>query len=493
MLRKLGFAYFIFCCVFLLGSCSGSGEPSSSTGSNFGNEEYIETENPDSESCLETSCFYFSYDDSASTAAAEIVKYSVLNDIVPDNALGRAYEFLNYEKFDNSNQTNIGLFDVSMGVWTHSGESESSPLIHELGIHLSSPVISKEERKNTVLTILVDVSGSMSTNFLNLPIDVEPGIKTRLDVVKYGLSALYKEGLKEGDVINIVQFESNSTKEDILLEAWSYSEADSKFSDTVSSLITLGSTNLDAGITRAYEVATRNYDSNKVNRVVILTDAFANTGETDPAIISQNTSINNQEGIYFSGIGVGVGFNDAFLDELTDAGKGAYFSVITPRDSARVFTDKFVSLLNIAAINVQFRLDYPPELTHVSTASEEQSSNKSEVQTTNFSYNTSQYFLEGFEAPSSDDALSTPIKLTITYENSQGDEFTEIHSMALEDIEGFDLNNIKDAYLISTLANLVAEKKTCEAATSEIDTLLSAYESELATEYRDLIVKFCNK
>ena len=40
--------------------------------------------------------FYFSYDDSASTASIELVKYKLNNSTKPSSDLGRPWEFLNY-------------------------------------------------------------------------------------------------------------------------------------------------------------------------------------------------------------------------------------------------------------------------------------------------------------------------------------------------------------------------------------------------------------
>ena len=176
-----------------------------------------------------------------------------------------------------------------------------------------------------------------------------------------------------------------------------------------------GSTNLAAGIDAAYQAALNTYDPEKTNRVIILTDAYANTGQIDPAIIAQNVVINNQEGIYFSGLGISDDFNEAFLNELTEAGKGAYFSIVTQNDAQRAFKDRFIALLSIAAKDVQFRMDYPGLLKHDETAAEETSGDPGEVQTTNFSYNTSQYFFEGFLLESGEVLPESTFKLTINY------------------------------------------------------------------------------
>lgn len=479
-------------------SCGDGGSPShypygtttSPNSQNIYNSEEYNEQDPQSSNCPNDSCFYFSYDDSASTAAVEIVKYSLINNSRPDTNLGRPYEFLNFEAFDKSLQTNLGLFNVSMGVWTHDSLTNDSPQIHELGIHISSPEITLEQRENAVITLLVDVSGSMMNNYLYQTIDTDRTVQSRLDVVKVGLKYLYDNNLKNGDVINIVQFESDSSASDILLENWPYSVADNSYINTVSSLVTLGGTNLNAGISRAYQVANRTFDPTKTNRVIILTDAYANIGVVNSTVIANSTRINNQEGIYFSGLGIGYDFNEAFLNELTEAGKGGYASIVTPYDIRNIFGEKFIGLLNIAARDVQFRLDYPASLSHVFTASEELSTDQTQVKTINFSYNTSQFFLEGFEADVNGEIPVDPFILTITYLNESGETITETRSMLLSEIDGTDTGNIQQAYLITYLANLVGEKENC-LESQTMSMLLPTLTSDLTAEYFDLVNRYC--
>lgn len=473
------------------GSSGGLGNSAGGNNANYSGDSENLVDDPNPDQCLEDRCFYFSYDDSASTASVEIVKYAILNDQFPDASLGRAYEFLNYESFNSDLLSNIGLFDVSMGIWEFPGVNPENPTIYELGIQVTSPTITLEERQNMVLTLLVDVSGSMSSNYLNVRLEQEGTIQSRLDVAKYGLEQLHLHSMKEGDILNIVQFSTSSTEADVLLEGWPYTVDDPTFVNTVSSMRTINTTNLDEGIQRAYNVATRNFDQTKINRVIILTDAFANTGETDVTVISGHTSINNQEGIYFSGLGIGAGFNEGFLDELTDAGKGGYMSVITPNDARNAFNNRFIGLLNVAAKNTQFRLDFPNTLQHISTASEELSSNQSEVQTTNFSYNTSQYFLESFSETDIATNSDAEFLLTITYEDDEGNSQTETLSGALAELIGVDEENIKDAHLVTFLARLVSGDNSCADYDELVNGLLVDHVSDLATEYRELIERHC--
>jgi len=490
-------------------SSSGTGWPSSGVvGPSLGTSPYsvtafsvrdgeLASENNDVDNpnggCPKESCFYFSYDDSASTASVELVKYYLKNGLKPDPSWGRAFEFLNFETFSTL-QKKIGIFNVSMGIWSHPYSDPSllkpEETRYELGVQVSAPEITMKDRANTVLTLLIDVSGSMGERYIPFELDKESAIKTRLDVVKYGLSQLFHFSLKEGDVVNIVQFSTDSTESDVLLEGWNYSSTDNQYLNIVSALSPTYSTNLNAGIQRAYIVAKRTFKPGHTNRVILLTDAYANTGEVDPMVISNSTRINDQEGIYFSGLGIGSDFSEAFLNTLTDAGKGSYFAAITPHDIKKAFVDRFIALLNVAARQTRFRLDFPSKLTHLTTASEQISTDPNKVQTTNFSYNTSQFFLEGFRL-GTEDVTQEKFKLTIEYKQENGTSTTEQIEMTIGELIGKEEGAIKDAFMVTFLADLVGKRKECAVFNTAKETILKDYSSTTTQEYSDLITKFC--
>jgi Ca-activated chloride channel family protein len=433
-----------------------------------------------------TDYFYFSYDDSASTAGVELTKYALKQGFAPTVSWARPWEFLNYESFVKQGQESTGLFKVSMGLWQHgSAEGQETGNTYDLGIHVSAPDLDVQQRQNLALTLVVDVSGSMNEQ---TPVVTDDGrAPSLLDVAKAGLESL-AGSLKPGDVVNLVTF---STSAVVALENFTYEGDASKYLNVVRSLQTQGGTNLDAGIRTAYALAQKSYQPGKINRVLMLTDAFANIGQVDSSVIAQNTRINNAEGIYFSGLGFGQNFNEAFLNKLTEAGRGAYFSVITRNDAERAFKERFMALMTVAARDVQFRLDYPIALKHAMSAAEQSSKVQSEVQPTNFSYNTSQYFWERFQAGDDASLLDQSLTLTIMYKDPQtGVAKEEVFKRTLKEILGKDVNNIKDARMITLLTSLIKKELTPEAAKQELNKDLGDYASALSSEYRKLIESF---
>ncbi len=425
--------------------------------------------------------FYFSYDDSASTAPVELVKYKLNNNQLPSSSLARAWEFLNYESFDPSGPESLGTFSVSIGVMKRPAQ-EPGDSDYYLGVYIASPEITVAQRQNVVLTLVVDVSGSMDWMSTN---ETELGAR-KLDIVKYGLTQMAAM-LKEGDVINLVTFSNDAQ---IILSNVLFSQISTSFLPAVNALDVIGGTNLADGLQKGYEAALSTFDPTKMNRVVMITDAYANIGEVDSTVISQNTRINELEGIYFSGIGVGSDFNEPFMNDLTEAGKGSYFSVITNSDAKRAFQDRFIALVSVAARHVQFRLDFPETFTHVTSAAEETSTVSKDVQPTNFSYNTTQYFYEVFTGPS-DTTQTRDFTLTITYIDPATDtQVTKTVTKTVEALTGLQENNIRDAEIIFLFTELVGGRRTWSSIDAVIQSYYSSYSSPLFTEYTDLMIKY---
>ncbi|MBF2054149.1 MAG: VWA domain-containing protein [Candidatus Sericytochromatia bacterium] len=422
--------------------------------------------------------FYFSYDDSASTAGVEQTLYALENNLPPNPAWVRPWEFLNYERIGAGQAAQLrqaGPFSVSAGLWQHALPA-SDATAYDLGIYVGAPDISRDERRPLVLTLVLDVSGSM-----NNASGVNNSNASLLDLARMGLQALPAQ-LKAGDTINLVSF-SNQAK--VRLQNWTYQGDPAEYLAVVNALETEGGTDLNAGLKQAYALAREAYQPDAINRVLMLTDAYANQGQIDATEIARNTRMEDREGIYFSGLGFGAGFNEAFLNTLTEAGQGTYASVITEADARRSFGERFMALVNIAARDVRFRLDYPAALTHVGSAAEQRSQTAAEVQPVHFSYNTSQFFLERFTHASEGDLLAGNLTLTISYTDPvTGAAREETLDFDLDAVRNQNLAGIKDARLVLLLTQLIRGQVSPEQARSEMEALLATHSSPLAARYK---------
>lgn len=474
-----------------LTGCGSSGDPAASTGPGGWSappppRPHVATPSKP-ELSGEATSFYFSYDESASTASRDLSLFAIENGGYVNASWGRTYEFLNAEHFEHFASEKMGPFEVSINMLQYENDTIPVNQSYEgdffaLGVNVSSEELTHEQRKNVVLTFVVDISGSMDTRYAD---ESRADIQTLLDVTKHALVQV-TESLKEGDVINLVTFESTAN---IALTGWQYDPEDGSYQELVEGLRTRGSTNLNQGIEFGYQVALETYDPEKANRVIMMTDAYANTGEVRVERIAENTTINDLEGIRFAGIGIGSAFQEDFLNELTDAGKGAYSAMITPSDAERIMTDDFMRFIDNAVTNVKFRLEYPPALDQLQSSAEEVSESADEVQASHFAYNSSQFFLEFFSGSASGD---DEITLTATYDGVDGvEESASIRKTVAEllDTAG---DETRAAILVTRLAKLIAGELDCETVIHN-DFFNATSEHVLFVNYQGLISDFCEQ
>ncbi|MFB7589706.1 VWA domain-containing protein [Streptomyces sp. NPDC056169] len=189
------------------------------------------------------------------------------------------------------------------------------------------------ERPPAALTFVVDISGSMA----------EPG---RLDLVKESLGLLAGE-LRDDDSMALVTF---SDEAETRLPMTRVGESRARIRQVVESLATTSSTNVEAGVRTGYDVAVEGRREGATNRVVLLSDALANTGETDAdGILARIDEERRAHGITLFGVGVGSEYGDDFMERLADKGDGHTTYVSTPEQARRVFVDQLPAHVELRA------------------------------------------------------------------------------------------------------------------------------------------------
>ncbi len=412
--------------------------------------------------------YYFSYDDSASVASVELAKHALQANQAPQKEWGKTWEFLNYESFDHQDQQSIGLFEASMGLWKYADLNNPYLDNYEVGVHLSAPYRCKATRKNINLTMLIDVSTSMSEP-AGLA-SAEAGQSSKLDLIKFGLKEMATQ-LKAGDQLNLVLFSNKAFVELENFQVGQNPEAD--FLKAIEKIEPLGGTNFQQGIENAYQLASKHYQQSKLNRVMLMTDARPTEGAFDLEQVKQMAAQNNDKQIYLSALGLGHNHNNALLQAVTEAGRGAYYSINTKTDMKEAMGDRFIPLIDVIARNVRFKLEFPGWLRHGKSAAEEISRDPAQVQATNFSANTSQYFWEQFQANKPDYSSNEKVQLIITYTDPlTGTDKQEILQKSIAEIIDKDLSNIKAAHLVQLTTSLIRREIDPAEVRQELDQLL---------------------
>jgi len=345
---------------------------------------------------------FLSNDDSMSLSSAQRLIYAIEHYMPLPREHVRPHELLNYFSFRTAPVASDHDFSVR-------GEMAAEPNeqgLHGLALAVDSWEVTRESRRNVNLTLVVDRSGSMR----------EEG---RMEFLKRGLLDMVRE-LKAGDVISLVSFDHQVCAP---VKNFVVGRDDPKvLTKAIHDLRPRGNTNLHAGLEEAYRIADGAYRDTYSNRVLLITDALANTGVTDAGTMSMVTNYFDSRRIRLSGIGVGREFNDELLDRMTEKGRGAYVFLGSEAEVDAVFGSRFISLIETVANDVHFRLHLPPTMRLQQFHGEEASARREDVQAIHYFANTSQLFLAEVEAWQGEIRPEDTIMLEVDYEHAETGE-----------------------------------------------------------------------
>ncbi|MEU7696179.1 von Willebrand factor type A domain-containing protein [Microbispora hainanensis] len=198
------------------------------------------------------------------------------------------------------------------------------------------------ERRPVSLTFVVDVSGSMA----------EPG---RLDLVRRALHTLVDQ-LVPGDQVSIVSFREEAQ---VIAETTAVTRR-SELHEAIDRLNAGGSTNLADGLETGYRLAAGSFRQDATNRVVLLSDGLANTGDTAWQTILGRVSEHAGKKITLLCVGVGREYGDELMEQLADRGDGAAVYVSTEDDVRKAFTERLTTTLEVRARDAKAQVTFNP-------------------------------------------------------------------------------------------------------------------------------------
>jgi Ca-activated chloride channel family protein len=201
------------------------------------------------------------------------------------------------------------------------------------------------ERPPAALTFVIDVSGSMA----------EPG---RLDLAKESLATM-TDRLRDDDSVALVTF---SDEAETVLPMTRLGDRRGRVHDAIDSLEPADSTNLGAGVETGYDTAVEGRREGATNRVVLVSDALANTGDTDADTILERIADERREhGVTLFGVGVGSDYGDALMERLADKGDGHTTYVSNTEDAREVFCEQLPRHVELTARDAKAQVAFDPE------------------------------------------------------------------------------------------------------------------------------------
>lgn len=261
--------------------------------------ENADTESPFVDTTTEqTSTFSIDVD----TASYTIMRDSINRGQLPNASQVRLEEYINYFNYDYPPPTD----NTPFAVYTQMENAPWSPTNKLLKIALRGKEIATENRGPSNLVFLIDTSGSMSA-------------ENKLPLLKSAMLLLVDQMTAE-DSIGIVTY---AGKAGIALEPTTGDQKDT-IKNVINGLSAGGSTNGEAGLSMAYNLASFNYQVDGINRVILTTDGDFNVGETNSTALVDLIRSKAESSIFLSVFGFGMNYNDGLLESLADKGDGNY-------------------------------------------------------------------------------------------------------------------------------------------------------------------------
>jgi Ca-activated chloride channel family protein len=218
--------------------------------------------------------------------------------------------------------------------------SEGRQLMH---VAVQGYDIKKDVRPPLNLTLLVDVSGSMSG-------------PDRLPLAIKSLKMLIDE-LGERDKVSIVVYAGAAGA---VLEPTSGADK-GKILAALDRLSAGGSTAGGEGLRLAYSLAKQNFNKEGVNRVILLSDGDFNVGISNPEQLEDFVSRERESGVYLSILGFGGGnYNDLMMQKLAQSGNGVAAYIDNLNEGRKVLNDDLSGSMFSIANDVKIQVEFNP-------------------------------------------------------------------------------------------------------------------------------------
>ncbi len=276
------------------------------------------------------------------TASYSVTRRYLRDGLLPPPEAVRVEEFINAFNYSYDPPLHEAFAVHIDGAPSIFGEGKRLQLLR---IGIQGRVVQSENRKDAILTFVIDVSGSMA-------------MENRLGLVKRSLQLLVDQ-LRPGDEVGIVIYGSRAK---VLLPHTGVEER-ARILRAIDSLAPEGATNAEEGLRMGYDLALKNARVGGINRVILCSDGVANVGQTGPDAILREVRAHVDEGITLTTIGFGMGnFNDILMEQLANKGNGSYAYIDTLGEARRIFVENLTGTLQVIARDAKVQVDFNPRV-----------------------------------------------------------------------------------------------------------------------------------
>jgi Ca-activated chloride channel family protein len=408
---------------------------------------------------------------------------------------------------------------------SYSRAVSRDPLSNEteryLSVGLNSGVSQSDfEREKLNLVVVVDTSGSMDSQFRKYHYDdptgngtasaattETPETTTKMDAARSALKTMTGK-LDDDDRLGIVEYDDEAQVVQELrgMDAVDREELDGRIDDLEAG----GGTNLDAGMRTAKLLAEDHAnDDGYATRVVYVTDAMPNVGDTNGGSLESRLRDHEQAGIHATFVGVGVDFNTELTEAITSVRGANYYSVHSTERFRDRMDDGFAHMVTPMVYDLSVEVesdDYRIAEVYGSPEADETTGEVMYAKTL-FPSRTSENETEGgvvllqleqvdesgSEATATDTGIE-PVELTASYETTDGEEKSVTRQVAFADREPgyFETAGVRKAVALSRYADLMrnwAAYERTQAAGKDVETPPPGIESRDLGEWEQQSVE----
>ena len=274
------------------------------------------------------------------TSGYSSLRRSLNQGILPDHEAVRIEEMVNYFPYGYKGPNNATeAFKANVTV-TPTPWNQNTKLLH---VGIKGYDLPAAEQKSANLVFLIDVSGSMDE-------------ADKLPLLKSSFRLLVNT-LKPTDTVSIVTYAGDAG---IVLEPTKASEQ-IKILNAIDNLQPGGSTSGEAGINAAYQLASRAFVKDGVNRIMLATDGDFNVGAASDEDLKKLVEEKRKTGVFLSILGFGQGnYQDNLMQTLAQNGNGIAAYIDTLSEAEKVLVQEATSSLFTIAKDVKIQVEFNP-------------------------------------------------------------------------------------------------------------------------------------
>jgi Ca-activated chloride channel family protein len=226
------------------------------------------------------------------------------------------------------------------------------------------------QRKKLNLVVVLDFSGSMGSPFdeyyydrfgnrVEQKDDEAGNSKTKMQIADESVVALL-DHLKPDDRFGMVLFSDDAFLVDPLTSVADKNQG--RLKSRILNIKETYGTNMEAGMQMGTALFDRFLQADKSeyeNRIIFLTDAMPNMGETGDLGLYRMLEDNADQGIYTTFIGIGVDFNTELIESISKIKGSNYYSVHSASEFGKRMNDEFDFMVTPLVFDLRLMLDAP--------------------------------------------------------------------------------------------------------------------------------------